>query len=142
MTQYVLGFAFNRSKTVVVLIEKTKPAWQAGKLNGVGGKIEPGESPDQAMVREFKEEAGVITELTDWKQFAFFIGRDFSIACYKLFSDEVCFGTSTMTDERVNQYDIEDLDSFQVVDNVYWLVPMAIDPDSGDKFIARIVSKL
>jgi 8-oxo-dGTP pyrophosphatase MutT (NUDIX family) len=29
----------------VLLIEKQKPAWQRGKLNGVGGKIEPGENP-------------------------------------------------------------------------------------------------
>jgi len=40
MTAYCLGFAFYRSRRKVVLIRKTKPDWQRGKLNGVGGKIE------------------------------------------------------------------------------------------------------
>jgi 8-oxo-dGTP diphosphatase len=43
-TQYVLGFLFDPSQKDVVLIKKLKPEWQKGKLNGVGGKIEEGES--------------------------------------------------------------------------------------------------
>ena len=39
---------------IVVLTHKNRPAWQAGKLNGVGGKIELLESPVAAMVREFE----------------------------------------------------------------------------------------
>ena len=38
--KYVVGFAFNKEKTKVLLIKKTKPDWQAGQLNGIGGKIE------------------------------------------------------------------------------------------------------
>ena len=57
---YVVGLLFNESLTWVLLIRKNKPAWQAGKLNGVGGKVEDGETPAQAMEREFMEEAGTI----------------------------------------------------------------------------------
>jgi 8-oxo-dGTP diphosphatase len=64
---YVCGFLFNTSRRGVVLIEKQKPAWQKGKLNGVGGKIENGEVPSDAMVREFKEEAGA--SVSTWKLF-------------------------------------------------------------------------
>ncbi len=30
-----------------------------GKWNGLGGKLEPGESPEQCVIREVKEEAGL-----------------------------------------------------------------------------------
>ena len=55
---YVAGFLFSPDRSRVLLIRKNRPAWQAGKLNGLGGKIEPGETPPQAMRREFREEQG------------------------------------------------------------------------------------
>lgn len=48
---YVVGFMFSSDKTLVTLIRKNRPKWMNGKLNGVGGKIEIGETPLQAMVR-------------------------------------------------------------------------------------------
>lgn len=66
--EYVLGFALTKNKRWVVLIQKTKPEFQAGKLNGVGGKIEEGETPKEAMVREFHEETGCFHE--EWKHYA------------------------------------------------------------------------
>lgn len=54
--RYVLGFMFDHEEKHVLLIWKNRPKWQAGKLNGIGGKIEAGETPLQAMEREFTEE--------------------------------------------------------------------------------------
>jgi len=54
--RYVVGFLFSEDQSRVLLVWKNRPAWQNGKLNGVGGKIEAGETPLQAMEREFKEE--------------------------------------------------------------------------------------
>jgi 8-oxo-dGTP pyrophosphatase MutT (NUDIX family) len=64
MMQYVLVYpycpVFNGPDIVdVMLIRKAKPAWQKGRLNLVGGKVEPGESFDQAAEREFGEETGL-----------------------------------------------------------------------------------
>lgn len=70
---YVLGFVFSEHKKMVLLIEKKRPAWQAGKLNGIGGKVEPGESPLAAMVREAREETGL--EITDWRHYATMLFR-------------------------------------------------------------------
>ena len=65
---YCLGFAFTVDGSVA-LIRKAKPAWQAGKLNGVGGKIEDFDpSPAHAMTREFIEETGVFLEPHLWRE--------------------------------------------------------------------------
>ena len=75
---YVLGFAFDPQYRGVLLCVKNRPAWQAGKLNGLGGKIEEGETPFDAMVREFQEESGVLCR--NWKHF----GKRFRPDVYEL----------------------------------------------------------
>lgn len=69
MKAYCCGFLFTHDYREVLLIEKRRPAWQAGKLNGVGGHVEQhaNETPYAAMVREFKEEVGV--EVLNWMHF-------------------------------------------------------------------------
>ena len=70
MTHYCLGFLFSPDFSKVVLIQKCGPAWQCGKANGVGGKVNiEAESYHAAMRREAHEELG-IDPLTDWKAFA------------------------------------------------------------------------
>lgn len=51
----------------IALVRKNKPAWQAGLLNGIGGKIEDGETPYMAMCREWKEETG--NSHTEWTHY-------------------------------------------------------------------------
>lgn len=65
--EYVAGFLFDPTQEFVVLVRKNKPEWQKGLLNGVGGKIEVGESAHEAMQREFKEEA--TADIIDWTLF-------------------------------------------------------------------------
>lgn len=68
-TTYVLGFAFDEFDNVL-LIQKSHPEWMKDNYNGLGGKVELFEAPIDAMVREFKEESGIETFDSDWKQFA------------------------------------------------------------------------
>ena len=42
-----------------ILLALKKRGFGAGKYNGVGGKLENGESPEEAMIRECSEEIGV-----------------------------------------------------------------------------------
>ena len=64
MKHYCVGFAFYKSE--VLLILKDRPDFQKGKLNGIGGSIEPNETSVQAMVREFKEGTSVYIPDNEW----------------------------------------------------------------------------
>lgn len=48
-----------------ILLAENMRGWAKGKWNGAGGKLEPGELPEQAAVREVKEEIGVDVETKD-----------------------------------------------------------------------------
>lgn len=47
------------NKTLMLLRNKKKNDYHQGKWNGLGGKFEPGESPEECAVREIKEESGL-----------------------------------------------------------------------------------
>ena len=70
--QYVNGFLFDPTLTYVVMLRKNKPPHQEGLLNGIGGKIDPGETALAAMTREFEEEAWPIKKGREiaWQYFA------------------------------------------------------------------------
>jgi 8-oxo-dGTP pyrophosphatase MutT (NUDIX family) len=60
MKEYVIVFARKPTSDLeVLLVLKDKPEWQKGKLNLLGGKIEPGEIPEEAAKRELMEESGL-----------------------------------------------------------------------------------
>ncbi len=136
---YTLGFLFSEDKKSVVLIEKTKPEWQKGLLNGVGGKIEELEMPNYTIVREFKEETKATTFLSDWTLFANMIGEDFHVACYVAFNQKAFDDAKTNTEEKVYKVKIKDLDFSKCVSNLSWLIPMALDENYGKRKFATIL---
>jgi 8-oxo-dGTP diphosphatase len=127
MKHYVVGFAFDERRRTVVLIRKNRPNWQAGKWNGVGGKVEAGESVIDAMVREFFEETGVMTRVDEWTPFGTLTGPQSIVTLFKLFDDHVVASVKTMTDEQVIQHTplVLDLLAESGVPNLAWLVSVA-----------------
>lgn len=143
-TNYVAGFLFRgENSEEVALIKKSKPDWQKGKLNGIGGKIEVVESgvfskdpiscrynlyelPIKTMIREFVEEAGVC--IADWKEFCQLNHRGGTIY---FFESHVDYDVSivSMTDEEINWYNVNDIlqNKYLIIPNLLWLIPMALD---------------
>lgn len=122
MMEYVVGFLFDTNGHVV-LIEKNRPEWQAGKMNGIGGKIEPGETPLPAIIREFKEETGV--DFKDWKHFATLHGNSAKIYAFYGYADKDTFySCKTMEDEQVG-FARADRIPDNAVPNLHWLIPAA-----------------
>ena len=98
---YVVGFLFSDDRRWVTLIRKNRPEWQAGKYNGVGGKVEVGEAVNDAMVREFFEETGVKTKWTDWTEFALLTGDNATVYVFKATSTKHLSFVKTQTDEEI-----------------------------------------
>lgn len=114
--RYVLGFYFVDDK--VALIRKTKPSWIAGKLNGLGGKILPGEMPIAAMVREFREESGIITFATHWKPLTCLVAPEWEIVVFYGEGKGTDLLTTTFTsDEGTTEFWDGIPNSFERIDN-------------------------
>lgn len=137
--RYVVGFMFN-SHNDVILIEKIKPVWQRGKLNGVGGKVEETDpNPLYAMAREFREETSVGTSPDDWRHVITVRGpegRDANpenlgklyqldvFCCKKEFIPERVFQTTLEKPVICNAYDLP----ANVIFNLRWMIPLCLDP--------------
>ena len=123
---YTLGFAFDSSAEKVVLIRKNRPAFLAGLLNGVGGKIEDGETPIETMVREFREETGVETSALDWIFLGKMSNTHFEVNVYSAFGD-FALDAKTMESEEIV---VHDVDMNAILENgaanLAWLIPMAL----------------
>jgi 8-oxo-dGTP diphosphatase len=128
MQEYACGFLFSVDRERVLLIRKRRPAWQAGKLNGIGGKIEPGETALDAMRREFHEEAGL--HVADWQHVLTLRGDDWAGHFFRAFGD--IDAAWAVTDELVERYPLAALPK-DTIPNLQWMIPMLLDEDVASK---------
>lgn len=132
---YVAGFALSHDRRYVLLIRKARPSWQRGKLNAVGGKVDPGETPRQAMAREFSEEAGVLTRPEHWGHFATleFAGGSRVLFFRTILADDTMAGfdgvlSGPQPDEPIRLYPVKDEwepASSTRMPNLSFLLPLA-----------------
>lgn len=125
--RYVVGFMFNEARNTVALIRKSKPDWQKGLLNGIGGKIEAGESAEFAMMREFCEESGATTHPGDWKHYCRLSGPDWRVEFFVTTGSVE--GLKSMEEEPLEVLPIHDiaLNRIDMVENLPWLIAAALD---------------
>lgn len=142
--QYVLGFLFNRDLDHVLLIKKQKPSWQKGLLNGLGGLIELKETPDQALIREFKEESGLDISNLDRKYFCSMDSPDYEVFCYYILDkNSTLSDAKSLTVEEVNQIKVDDILNYKVktIRNIQMLINMALTHNDGNNFFAILEYK-
>jgi 8-oxo-dGTP diphosphatase len=125
MKNYVVGFMFDESKKNIILIRKNKPLWQKGMLNGVGGKIEIEETPLESMIREFKEETGVV--YLSWDNFLTVQFNDCIVYFFKAFDNEAYSLADTTEEEKIEKLAINELIFDDVINNLQWIIPLALD---------------
>jgi len=122
---------FSEDRSKVALVEKQKPTWQKGKLNAIGGKIEEGETPLLAMIREFKEEAGV--GWVFWNELAILRGEDFIVHFFYTFTDEV-YQVRTIEAERIEIFELPYAQHLsRLMPNLRTLIPLALDTSGISK---------
>lgn len=127
---YSVGFMFDRNREWVALIKKARPEWQKGLLNGIGGHIENGETPLEAMVREFKEETGLLTELSDWELYVHIVNEEVN---YQLYIFRCFYNDSHLINlrnediqEPIYSCSVSNL-PLNIIPNLRWLIPLALD---------------
>jgi len=132
MQAYTCGFMFDRAGDVVLIL-KNKPDWQRGRLNGIGGKLEPGETPAACMAREWSEETGD-HKPRDWSHFVSIGGQNSVVHFYKTAVDELpTLPAMTDVGESILIFPVATVlkpDSpLKCVPNLYWLLRLALETD-------------
>ncbi len=127
---WVVGFLFEREPELghgrkVVLIRKLRPEWQCLKFNGIGGKIEDGERPEQAMRREFGEEAGL--DIDNWEQCVTLRCPTGIVYFFRAFADNI-HEVKSITDEEIVICWADILPAL-VIPNLRWLISLCLDKD-------------
>mgnify|MGYP000462784015 FL=1 len=118
----------------VLLILKKKGLGQ-GFYNGVGGKVEPNETIEQAMIRECKEEVGIIPKNVRWMGLLEFYNDDRLYGYVYVFMTNEFEGTPVETDEaKPFWFDIKKVPYDKMwEDDRYWL-PLVLD---GKRILGR-----
>lgn len=118
----------------IAMVEKAKPAWQAGLLNGIGGKVELEESFDKAMRREWTEETlGDMEVIPEWRHFLTLKDGGAVVAFYAARCDDfsVMEALPTFNDanERMKWVTVRKVVNGEVdiVPNLRWVIPLALD---------------
>lgn len=70
-----------------VMLAKKKQGFGVGKYNAVGGKVKPGETIEQAAIREAEEECGVKVDINKIDKvaelvFEYLDNRDWDLVCH------------------------------------------------------------
>ncbi len=88
-----------------ILLGMKKRGFGAGKWNSFGGKVEEGESIENAMLREFKEEAGIeIKEFEKRGKLEFIYEKDSEIWEVHLFSAKKFEGEIKESEEMIPKW--------------------------------------
>jgi 8-oxo-dGTP diphosphatase len=133
--RFVTGFLFGGKDEEVVLIEKNRPDFQRGRLNGVGGKVEEGETSVQAMEREFREETGVTVPADRWTHFVTVEGiHGGTIDMFFARDEKLYHDVETKTDERVYRIDLDTHWTLSLMPNIVWLVELALMVERKDHY--------
>lgn len=115
MKKYTLGFIFSDDLQKVLMIKKSRPEAQAGKMNGIGGKFEPEDiDAPHCISREVKEEADISIPPEMWAEVgAFSDNVNFNVAILTTTVPlSLLQAAKTMTDEEVLIIDTDNLEDF------------------------------
>ena len=88
MDYTVLCYLKKDNQYLFMLRNKEKNDLNEGKWIGVGGHIEPGETKEEALIREIKEETGFTIKSFSYRGEILFINNDYQEIMYVFTSDD------------------------------------------------------
>jgi 8-oxo-dGTP diphosphatase len=137
--EYVVTFLFTTNMNEVWMVEKQKPDWQKGCLNGIGGKIEKDELPIEAAIRELKEEAGV-DKMNLW-ELGYMFGTNNDSSGFKVwvFTGVTDLELKTMETEQILLKNINEIKDFAHIENVPMLIEACLYKLKGHSHFSRLI---
>jgi 8-oxo-dGTP diphosphatase len=122
MKKFTVGFLLTLDLEKVLLIHKIAPAWQKGKLNGLGGKIEPGEGAVTCFIREIEEESGILLEKKQVRLMGTLKGIDWQVYVFGAIYQGELFEPKVHEKEKIEWFEVANLPD-KCVPNLYWSIP-------------------
>ncbi|HYC34367.1 MAG TPA: NUDIX domain-containing protein [Candidatus Paceibacterota bacterium] len=135
MQKYTLAFIFNSILDKVLLMHKSRPASLAGKVNGLGGKLEGDEDLYECIMREVKEESDLDTKKDKWIYVGEKYAPNWHVATFCYVYEGDMSDAKSMEDQPVEWFDVRNLPE-NVMSNLTWIIPLCLDkirnPDLGE----------
>ena len=114
-------------------MRRTRPVWQAGRVNALGGRLLQGEGAAAAARREVREECGV--DVPEWREVLVWEDAEYVMHVMRAESERAR-EARTLEDQEVFLADVNALPD-NVIDNLRWLVPLALDADVAFPIVVR-----
>ena len=130
---FVLALLYSADRRQVVLMRRTRPVWQAGRVNALGGRLLQGEDAAAAARREVREECGV--DVPEWREVLVWEDAEYVMHVMRGASEQAR-EARTLEDQEVFLADVNALPD-NVIDNLRWLVPLALDADVAFPVLVR-----
>ena len=141
MDYTVLCYLKKDNQYLFMLRNKEKNDLNEGKWIGIGGHLEPGESKEEALIREVKEETGLTIKTYNYRGEILFINNDYQEIMYIFTSDDFS-GELIECDEGelswIDKDKILDLNLWE--GDRYFLKPL-LDSNKGIKMTMRYKDK-
>jgi 8-oxo-dGTP diphosphatase len=123
----------------ILLVNREKSPWM-GRWNGVGGKLEPNETPTDCVLREVEEETGIILDSVDYKGLVTWTVDENELggmyAYVAKVPEDFHYPTPFLTREGILDWKeiswICHPDNFGVANIHYYLLAMLNDPENYD----------
>ncbi len=121
--RYVLILCHHEGNVLVV--EKHRPDWMAGRVNLIGGKVEPNETAQEATIRECFEETGYVPNK------AILMGdirdNDYLISCMRI--EDYHFGPKPRAEETEKPFwcPLSKLNSLNIMPNLKIIIPLMLN---------------
>lgn len=127
--EYVVGFIFSKDWQSIALLRKqprhSSQQWQAGKLNGVGGKVEPSdEDYAHAMRREGNEETNSVHI---WEYKGTVMGKGWALGVYCTTYDLSLLPKANDVGEEFVICSLDTVFENDIVENLRYLIPLCQD---------------